>query len=94
MCHCGRYTNLHTITSPPSLSHSIECVAEGWPRPLVGWKRTDSRRPMDSRFVQHAASLEIRNVRRSDQGSYLCEVANARGSLSAATIVRVIGEDG
>ncbi|XP_043190653.1 interference hedgehog-like [Amphibalanus amphitrite] len=68
----------------------IECVAEGWPRPIVGWKRMDARRTDDSRFVQHAASLEIRNVRRSDQGSYLCEVANQKGTITAGTVVRVI----
>ena len=52
----------------------------------------DARRTDDSRLVQHAASLEIRNVRRADEGSYVCEVANQRGTITADTVVRVIGE--
>ncbi|XP_037073446.1 interference hedgehog-like [Pollicipes pollicipes] len=72
----------------PGTTVRIECVADGWPLPVVAWKRLDGR--WTDRYVQHAASLEIRQLRVADEGDYVCEVASSRGSLTAATVVRVV----
>ncbi|XP_014669845.1 PREDICTED: peroxidasin homolog [Priapulus caudatus] len=70
---------------------SLECVADGSPRPQIVWTKDSAALPnLDKyRVDQQTGTLEIRFVRPEDHGLYRCSATNEYGSVSASAHVRV-----
>ncbi|XP_058830692.1 cell adhesion molecule Dscam2 isoform X38 [Topomyia yanbarensis] len=76
----------------------VECKADGFPRPLVSWKKAIGDTPgeykdlrsNDSSIRVEEGSLFINNIQKSNEGYYLCEAINGIGSgLSAVILISV-----
>ncbi|XP_071522341.1 cell adhesion molecule Dscam1 [Panulirus ornatus] len=77
----------------------LECKADGFPRPSLGWKKAAGRIPGDYRDlgvsnpnvkVTDDGTLQISNIQKSHEGYYLCEASNGIGAgLSTVIYVRV-----
>ncbi|XP_068224097.1 cell adhesion molecule Dscam1 isoform X19 [Palaemon carinicauda] len=77
----------------------LECKADGFPRPTLGWKKAAGRTPGDYRDlgvdnpnvkVTEEGTLQISNIQKSHEGYYLCEANNGIGAgLSTVIYVRV-----
>ncbi|XP_042237772.1 Down syndrome cell adhesion molecule-like protein Dscam2 isoform X12 [Homarus americanus] len=77
----------------------LECKADGFPRPSLGWKKAAGRTPGDYRDlsvnnpnvkVTDDGTLQIGNIQKSHEGYYLCEANNGIGAgLSTVIYVRV-----
>ncbi|KAK3862534.1 hypothetical protein Pcinc_031611 [Petrolisthes cinctipes] len=77
----------------------LECKADGFPRPSLGWKKAAGTTPGDYRDlglnnpnvkVTEDGTLQIGNIQKSHEGYYLCEANNGIGAgLSTVIYVRV-----
>ncbi|XP_042867937.1 Down syndrome cell adhesion molecule-like protein Dscam2 isoform X1 [Penaeus japonicus] len=77
----------------------LECKADGFPRPTLGWKKAAGRTPGDYRDldvnnpnvkVTDDGTLQISSIQKSHEGYYLCEANNGIGAgLSTVIYVRV-----
>ncbi|XP_058460392.1 cell adhesion molecule Dscam2 isoform X41 [Malaya genurostris] len=76
----------------------VECKADGFPKPLVSWKKAIGDTPgeykdlrsNDSSIRVEEGSLFINNIQKSNEGYYLCEAINGIGSgLSAVILISV-----
>ncbi|XP_063871341.1 cell adhesion molecule Dscam1-like [Scylla paramamosain] len=77
----------------------LECKADGFPRPSLGWKKAAGTTPGDYRDlvvsnpnvkVTDDGTLQIINIQKSHEGYYLCEANNGIGAgLSTVIYVRV-----
>nr|AGL39311.1 Down syndrome cell adhension molecule [Eriocheir sinensis] len=77
----------------------LECKADGFPRPSLGWKKAAGTTPGDYRDlavsnpnvrVTDDGTLQIVNIQKSHEGYYLCEANNGIGAgLSTVIYVRV-----
>ncbi|XP_053683718.1 cell adhesion molecule Dscam2 [Sabethes cyaneus] len=72
----------------------VECKADGFPKPLVSWKKAIGDTPgeykdlrsNDSSIRVEEGSLFINNIQKSNEGYYLCEAINGIGSGLSAVI--------
>ncbi|XP_034147844.1 matrix-remodeling-associated protein 5 [Esox lucius] len=72
----------------------LDCKAEGNPEPLVSWAtpyRLSLPTPyLGGRFQVHKnGSLELRGVRKTDEGQYICQAKNNLGEASLAIELEV-----
>ncbi|XP_055535113.1 cell adhesion molecule Dscam2 isoform X11 [Wyeomyia smithii] len=76
----------------------VECKADGFPKPMVSWKKAIGDTPgeykdlrsNDSSIRVEEGSLFINNIQKSNEGYYLCEAINGIGSgLSAVILITV-----
>ncbi|KAM6980828.1 LOW QUALITY PROTEIN: matrix-remodeling-associated protein 5, partial [Aplochiton taeniatus] len=72
----------------------LDCPAEGHPTPRVTWATPSglslATPYLGGRFQVHGnGSLELRGVRRSDEGSYVCLARNSHGEASLAVHLEV-----
>ncbi|ROT84147.1 down syndrome cell adhesion molecule [Penaeus vannamei] len=77
----------------------LECKADGFPRPTLGWKKAAGHTPGDYRDldvnnpnikVTDDGTLHISSIQKSHEGYYLCEANNGIGAgLSTVIYVRV-----
>ncbi|XP_047472750.1 Down syndrome cell adhesion molecule-like protein Dscam2 isoform X33 [Penaeus chinensis] len=77
----------------------LECKADGFPRPSLGWKKAAGHTPGDYRDldvnnpnikVTGDGTLHISSIQKSHEGYYLCEANNGIGAgLSTVIYVRV-----
>ncbi|XP_050587454.1 peroxidasin homolog isoform X2 [Bombus affinis] len=88
--------------SPPKLTYEphdmeaesgaiieIPCRVEGFPKPVIQWKK-DGTAVQGSRFrVSRGGSLYLYNVTAADTGRYECSAVNQYGRATAQALVRV-----
>ncbi|VEN53578.1 unnamed protein product [Callosobruchus maculatus] len=76
----------------------VECKADGFPKPVVTWKRATGVSPGDYRDFKpnnpdikvEDGTLMINNIQKTNEGYYLCEANNGIGSgLSAVILISV-----
>ncbi|KAK7868985.1 hypothetical protein R5R35_013907 [Gryllus longicercus] len=76
----------------------VECKADGFPRPVVTWKRAAGDTPGDYKDLKpnnpnikvEEGTLTIANIQKTNEGYYLCEAVNGIGSgLSAVIFISV-----
>ncbi|GFQ77884.1 down syndrome cell adhesion molecule homolog [Trichonephila clavata] len=66
----------------------LNCVADGFPKPQIQWKRAEDTLQSDYNTLLTDAhihtllngSLSIRNVEKTDEGFYMCQATNGIGS--------------
>ncbi|KAL1498145.1 hypothetical protein ABEB36_008993 [Hypothenemus hampei] len=77
---------------------AVECKADGFPKPVVTWKRATGVSPGDYKDFKpnnpdvrvEDGTLMINNIQKSNEGYYLCEAVNGIGSgLSAVVLISV-----
>ena len=71
----------------------LQCMVEGYPKPIVTWFRTPPMRPGKHHSVR-GKSLVIHKINKDDGGVYMCRVTSKFGSLYDGTllIVRDVGK--
>ncbi|CAH1154339.1 unnamed protein product [Phaedon cochleariae] len=76
----------------------VECKADGFPKPVVTWKRATGVSPGDYKDFKpnnpdikvEDGTLMINNIQKTNEGYYLCEAVNGIGSgLSAVILISV-----
>lgn len=79
---------------------AVECKADGFPKPVVTWKRATGVSPGDYKDFKpnnpdikvEDGTLMINNIQKNNEGYYLCEAVNGIGSgLSAVILISVQG---
>nr|XP_015838883.1 PREDICTED: Down syndrome cell adhesion molecule isoform X11 [Tribolium castaneum] len=73
---------------------AVECKADGFPRPVVTWKRATGVSPGDYKDFKpnnpdikvEDGTLTINNIQKTNEGYYLCEAVNGIGSGLSAVI--------
>lgn len=76
----------------------ITCEADGWPPPLIRWKRNDVYiKDGDDYSVrvlpkQNKASLILRSFSDDHEGEYTCEASNAFGKAEQTVYAILIGK--
>ncbi|XP_049823713.1 Down syndrome cell adhesion molecule-like protein Dscam2 isoform X9 [Aethina tumida] len=77
---------------------AVECKADGFPKPVVTWKRATGVSPGDYKDFKpnnpdikvEDGTLTINNIQKTNEGYYLCEAVNGIGSgLSAVVLISV-----
>ncbi|KAJ8967482.1 hypothetical protein NQ314_002796 [Rhamnusium bicolor] len=77
---------------------AVECKADGFPKPVVTWKRATGVSPGDYKDFKpnnpdikvEDGTLTINNIQKTNEGYYLCEAVNGIGSgLSAVILISV-----
>ncbi|KAJ8982888.1 hypothetical protein NQ317_004318 [Molorchus minor] len=77
---------------------TVECKADGFPKPVVTWKRATGVSPGDYKDFKpnnpdikvEGGTLTINNIQKTNEGYYLCEAVNGIGSgLSAVILISV-----
>ncbi|XP_030766966.1 Down syndrome cell adhesion molecule-like protein Dscam2 [Sitophilus oryzae] len=77
---------------------AVECKADGFPKPVVTWKRATGVSPGDYKDFKpnnpdvrvDEGTLTINNIQKTNEGYYLCEAVNGIGSgLSAVVFISV-----
>ncbi|XP_045473824.1 Down syndrome cell adhesion molecule-like protein Dscam2 isoform X12 [Harmonia axyridis] len=77
---------------------AVECKADGFPKPVVTWKRATGVSPGDYKDFKpnnpdikvEDGTLTINNIQKNNEGYYLCEAFNGIGSgLSAVILISV-----
>jgi neogenin len=83
----------NTKVSSEGSSVTLDCAANGVPKPYVTWLKdgaTIDLNHLDSRFLRIGeGSLQIKNVRVEDKGTYQCRAENSEDSVDAAAILEV-----
>uniref|UniRef100_UPI00358F08DF basement membrane-specific heparan sulfate proteoglycan core protein isoform X2 n=1 Tax=Myxine glutinosa TaxID=7769 RepID=UPI00358F08DF len=68
-------------------SVSFSCLASGTPIPLITWRLNWGHVPSSNRIRMSSeggrGTLDIHDVKESDQGAYTCEAINSRGMIFA-----------
>jgi len=77
--HSGQYTVREGSTM------TLECEANGNPKPVITWKKEGSLLPNGHKFMEGPA-VQIETVHRDDDGVYVCMADNKVGSQAVATI--------
>ena len=80
---------------PPSLAtpvqrtnYQVVCQAEGFPRPVINWRRVGMPLPA-GRTEVNQGTLTIKNLTSADSGLYECIATNTMGTKRATTNVTV-----
>uniref|UniRef100_T1GGQ4 Neogenin n=1 Tax=Megaselia scalaris TaxID=36166 RepID=T1GGQ4_MEGSC len=69
---------------------TLECVANGMPKPQIEWLSMEKKSILNSRFIRlGTGSLQIQPAEDSDSGNYQCRASNAVDSLDAQATVQV-----
>ena len=58
---------------------------DGYPNPMVTWKRNDEYVNLDSRINIQDGNLFIQKLFKEDEGTYQCIVSNMAGRLESVT---------
>ncbi|XP_068171531.1 neural cell adhesion molecule L1-like protein isoform X2 [Antennarius striatus] len=67
----------------------LECIAEGFPTPLVEWVKMGHQLPVKAKLENHGKLLIIPRVEQEDGGKYMCKAKNMLGETSHYFIVTV-----
>ena len=76
----------------------ITCQADGWPPPMIKWKRNNVDIKDNDDFMiwefpnQNQVTLTIKSVDNHHEGNYTCEASNAFGKTSQNVLVTIQGE--
>ncbi|XP_074598354.1 cell adhesion molecule Dscam1-like [Brevipalpus obovatus] len=78
-------------------SLSVDCQAEGFPIPRIGWNKGEGNPPHNYKSIMsnphlqvyENGSLTIQEVQDSDAGSYLCQASNSVGIISKVVTITV-----
>ncbi|VDL89194.1 unnamed protein product [Schistocephalus solidus] len=62
----------------------FHCIADGDPKPSILWRRDDRG------ILKDGGNLQILQVRREDEGIYICKAANLVGSIDASAKLSVL----
>uniref|UniRef100_A0A4W5NNF8 Neural cell adhesion molecule L1-like protein n=1 Tax=Hucho hucho TaxID=62062 RepID=A0A4W5NNF8_9TELE len=57
----------------------LECIAEGFPTPIIEWLKIDHRLPDRVTIKNHGKLLSIDRVDEDNNGKYMCEAKNIHG---------------
>ncbi|KAM9536421.1 neural cell adhesion molecule L1-like protein isoform 5-T8 [Salvelinus alpinus] len=57
----------------------LECIAEGFPTPMIEWLKIDHRLPDRVTIENHGKLLSIDQVDEDDNGKYMCKAMNIHG---------------
>uniref|UniRef100_A0A673YDS5 Neural cell adhesion molecule L1-like protein n=1 Tax=Salmo trutta TaxID=8032 RepID=A0A673YDS5_SALTR len=57
----------------------LECIAEGFPTPMIEWLKIDHRLPDRVTIENHGKLLSIDQVDEDDNGKYMCKATNIHG---------------
>ena len=76
-------------------SLTLECLAEGTPRPFVSW--TKNAQPLESKdrvsIEEDGTMIIIRNTQLGDTGRYMCLAKSAIGETHEASSVYIRGNN-
>ncbi|KAK1124010.1 hypothetical protein K0M31_007038 [Melipona bicolor] len=79
----------HDMEAEPGAIIEVPCRVEGFPKPVIQWKK-DGTAVEGSRFrVSRGGSLYLYNVTTADTGRYECSAVNQYGRVTAQALVRV-----
>ena len=73
---------------------TLQCEAEGSPKPVITWLRNDKELPADkTKFTQlESGSLVVKDLLPSDTGFYKCTAANPFGAKMREIILFIQGK--
>lgn len=67
--------------------YKIKCEVKGRPQPLVDWLRNGQVLTTNDRYIIDNNGLQIKNVKESDDGIYICSaVVIETGNIKSRTI--------
>ncbi|XP_030829405.1 protein sidekick-1 isoform X9 [Strongylocentrotus purpuratus] len=70
-------------------SLKLNCIAYGYPTPVITWKRGEEQLQSGGRVSIHEHELVISAVENSDEGTYTCVASNSGGDDEFSTVVTV-----
>ncbi|XP_054167281.1 interference hedgehog-like [Oppia nitens] len=78
------------VTAVTGSNVTFECVASGSPMPKIVWKRSVGQLPK-GRHSMDGGNLILSNVRRGDDGTYVCHAANGspNHAISANSVLEI-----
>nr|CAD7394112.1 unnamed protein product [Timema cristinae] len=81
-------TSTRSVVVDEGRNVTLECHAKGFPTPRIAWRRKDSRTLPGGKAIHRGNTLLIKEVTRSDRGSYLCVADNGvgRGARRSITV--------
>ncbi|PRD27171.1 UNVERIFIED_CONTAM: Hemicentin-1 [Trichonephila clavipes] len=106
------HTELLNVVVPPKWSSlpkdqetivgenlSFECLAEGYPSPIIKWKKQEQDNLKEYSLEQNIPHIEIKagvfkinSVNKEDEGNYICEASNGIGDgITHTLIVSILG---
>ena len=71
-------------------SVSIQCQVEGYPPPIVTWKRKADPLPRSSVISNNKTTLQLIGTKHVDTGDYVCKAENSFGASRAEILVEVM----
>lgn len=87
-------TPRNTKVTNEGSSVTLDCAANGVTKPVIAWLKdgaTIDLNHLDSRFLKVGeGSLQIKNVKVEDEGTYQCRAENSEDSVDSAAIVEVL----
>uniref|UniRef100_A0A8C5CJP3 Cell adhesion molecule L1-like b n=1 Tax=Gadus morhua TaxID=8049 RepID=A0A8C5CJP3_GADMO len=57
----------------------LECIAEGFPTPIIKWEKLGHKLPDKARVEHHGKLLVVPSVDEGDNGKYMCKASNSHG---------------
>ncbi|EDO36120.1 predicted protein [Nematostella vectensis] len=77
------------VTAFQSTSTKLECKVEGYPEPVVTWRRTRDKKLSEERHKVVQGVLYLNDPNKEDEGLYICRASSPMGSVIAAIDVTV-----
>lgn len=79
-----------TVQTFTGTSVTLQCQAEGSPKPVVSWSKNGQPLASKGRIsISGDGTLTVRNTRAQDTGRYKCSAKNAIGERSEASSVYI-----